>query len=272
MAAEEKKEVPHQYEAFVTGNKLDLSNYHGNLTPENIAENLLPFLAQHPEITALTIIKPFGWRGIDTAGAILLATNQTLTYLNIHDNRIGDQGAIALAGHPTLKYLDASSSGISDKGAIALAQNPRLMRLNLNENWIRVTGATAFLKNKTLIDLDLGLNFKNPRLKYDLEGVMRENDFVQRQYNENMPIFLKSATNMPHDLADIIEKYIHNNEDHPNSTTIGMGFFDNRCTKDYQRDFEARAATTDYHRNAEARAATSAAEPRGARDKGCSIM
>ncbi|XP_068700180.1 NLR family CARD domain-containing protein 3-like isoform X2 [Montipora foliosa] len=109
----------------------------------------------------------------DSGAAILahaMATNTTVTELDLLGNGIGDSGAAALAEaveiNSTLTHLYLSGNGISDPGAAALAKaveiNSTLTHLNLFDNRIGDSGAAALAKaveiNSTLTDLDLSYN------------------------------------------------------------------------------------------------------------------
>ena len=112
--------------------------------------------------------------GIGDSGAAALAKaveiNSTLTHLYLSYNRIGDSGAAELAKaveiNSTVTRLDLSENGIGDSGAAALAKaveiNSTLTRLNVANNRIGDSGAAALAKaveiNSTLTDLDLSYN------------------------------------------------------------------------------------------------------------------
>ncbi|XP_068761724.1 NLR family CARD domain-containing protein 3-like [Montipora capricornis] len=108
---------------------------------------------------------------IDGSGTAILAdamaTNSTVTLLDLSSNEISISGAAALAKsmevNSTLTELNLSESGIGDSGAAALAKalevNSTLTELNLSENGISDWGAAALAKamavNSTLTGLDL---------------------------------------------------------------------------------------------------------------------
>ena len=129
----------------------------------------------HAMATNSTVTKMNLFRnGIGDSGAAALAKaveiNSTLTRFSLCDNRIGDSGAAALAKaveiNSTLTDLDLSSNGIGDSGAAALAKaveiNSKLTYLYLFQNRIGDSGAAALAKaveiNSTLTDLDLSSN------------------------------------------------------------------------------------------------------------------
>jgi Leucine-rich repeat (LRR) protein len=87
-----------------------------------------------------------------------LATNITLTTLNVGGNQIGDEGAIALSANTTLTTLSVEGNQIGDKGAKAIAANTTLTTLNLESNEIGVEGAKALSANTTLTTLKIGEN------------------------------------------------------------------------------------------------------------------
>ena len=111
---------------------------------------------------------------IDDSGAAILAhamaTNSTVTEMDLFRNGIGDSGAAALAKaveiNSTLTRLNLCDCRIGDSGAAALAKaveiNSTLTRLNLFDNGIGDSGAAALAKaveiNSTLTDLDLSYN------------------------------------------------------------------------------------------------------------------
>ncbi|XP_068700167.1 NLR family CARD domain-containing protein 3-like isoform X5 [Montipora foliosa] len=109
----------------------------------------------------------------DSGAAILahaMATNSTVTEMDLLGNGIGDSGAAALAEvveiNSTLTHLYLSGNGIGDSGAAALAKaveiNSTLTHVNLFDNRIGDSGAAALAKaveiNSTLTDLDLSYN------------------------------------------------------------------------------------------------------------------
>jgi NLR family CARD domain-containing protein 3 len=99
-----------------------------------------------------------------------LATNTTLTELNLRCNRIGDNGAAAigraLTQNQTLTAIWLEGNQISDDGATALAtaltENTTLTHLYLYKNGIGPVGAAAMAdtlgQNTCLSELDLGGN------------------------------------------------------------------------------------------------------------------
>ena len=107
----------------------------------------------------------------DSGAAILahaMATNSTVTELDLRRRAIGDSGAAALAKaveiNSTLTELDLRGCAIGDSGAAALAKaveiNSTLTELRLYGNGIGDSGAAALAKaveiNSTLTELDLG--------------------------------------------------------------------------------------------------------------------
>lgn len=103
--------------------------------------------------------------------AKVLAANNTLTTLNISDNRIGDSGARAIAEalqeNHTLTTLDISGSDIGDAGARAIAEvlrkNHTLTTLDISINDIDEAGARALAEalqeNRTLKTLNISSNY-----------------------------------------------------------------------------------------------------------------
>ena len=114
------------------------------------------------------------WCSISDVGAQSLAkaiiagnTSIRLEYLNISDNKIGDNGivhiATALQKNTTMKELDVHKCSISDVGAKSLAEaiagNTSIRLLNISDNKIGDNGivhiATALQKNTTMKELDV---------------------------------------------------------------------------------------------------------------------
>ncbi|XP_068700158.1 protein NLRC3-like isoform X2 [Montipora foliosa] len=129
----------------------------------------------HAMATNSTVTKlDLAANGIGDSGAAALAKaveiNSKLTYLYLFQNRIGDSGAAALAKaveiNSTLTKLDLSYNGIGDSGAAALAKaeeiNSTLTYLYLFHNRIGDSGGCALAKaveiNSTLTKLDLSYN------------------------------------------------------------------------------------------------------------------
>ncbi|XP_068734605.1 protein NLRC3-like [Montipora capricornis] len=117
------------------------------------------------------ISRPHAIRGSGTAIlAHVMATNSTVTKLNLKYSGIGESGAAALAKavemNSTLTNLILSENGISDSGAAALAKaveiNSTLTTLDLSANGICDSGAAARAKaveiNSTLTQLYLSYN------------------------------------------------------------------------------------------------------------------
>ena len=87
-----------------------------------------------------------------------LHKNQTLTWLNLGRNQIGDKGVEALSKNKTLVSLDVSENDIVARGVNLLAQNKTLESLNLGRNDIDDESVSVFTQNKTLTSLGLSEN------------------------------------------------------------------------------------------------------------------
>ena len=127
-------------------------------------------MATNPTVTKLDL----RFNGIGDSGAAALAkaveTNSTLTTLDLSGNEIGESGAAALAKaveiNSTLTELNLFSNKIGDAGAATLAKvveiNSTLTKLHLSDNRIGYSGAAALAKaveiNSTLTTLDLSRN------------------------------------------------------------------------------------------------------------------
>ena len=137
---------------------------------ESGAAILAHAIATNSTVTELDL---FG-NGMGDSGAAALAKaveiNSTLTRLNVANNRIGDSGAVALAKaveiNSTLTELHLSHNGIGDSGAAALAKaveiNSTVTELDLFGNGMGDSGAAALAKaveiNSTLTRLNVANN------------------------------------------------------------------------------------------------------------------
>ena len=121
------------------------------------------------EIQCISLRQQMGDSGVAML-AHAMATNSTVTKLDLFGNEIGESGAASLAKaveiNSTLTTLDLSANGIGDSGAAALAKaveiNSTLTTLDLSANGIGDSGAAAMAKaveiNSTLTELDLIFN------------------------------------------------------------------------------------------------------------------
>jgi Ran GTPase-activating protein (RanGAP) involved in mRNA processing and transport len=130
---------------------LDLSSQ--KLNAQGIRQ-LVNALASNTTLTSLDV----GNNQIGDEGAKALAANATLTSLDVWSNQIGDEGAKALATNATLASLKVRYNQIGDEGAKALAANATLTSLNIGNNLIGAEGAKALAANATLTSLDVGYN------------------------------------------------------------------------------------------------------------------
>ncbi len=79
-----------------------------------------------------------------------------ITWLDLDDNRLGDEGVKELAQCEFLEnvqYLNLSGNGVGDEGVRMLAQSPwlrKLKRLHLKRNPIRGEGIVALFNSETL--------------------------------------------------------------------------------------------------------------------------
>ncbi len=82
-----------------------------------------------------------------TEGAKALASNTSLTTLEMSYNQIGPEGAKALASNMSLTTLYVSYNQIGPEGAKALASNKSLRTLEVSRNQIGPEGAKALASN-----------------------------------------------------------------------------------------------------------------------------
>ena len=82
-----------------------------------------------------------------------------VTWLDLDDNRLGDEGVKDLAFCPLLiniQYLNLNSNGVTDAGLNYLARSPylsKLKRLHLKNNLIQGEGVLALFNSETLENL-----------------------------------------------------------------------------------------------------------------------
>ena len=151
---------------------LNLSNK--GLTYWNIIE-LCYVLASNATLTSLDVSS----NQIGDAGAQALAANTTLTSLDVSYNQIGGAGAQALAANSALTALNVSSNHIGGAGAQALAANTTLTALNVRGNNIGNAGAQALAANTTLTALDVrGNNIGNATLLLLKNAIIRNKQLM----------------------------------------------------------------------------------------------
>jgi Ran GTPase-activating protein (RanGAP) involved in mRNA processing and transport len=122
-----------------------------HLTDRDVYD-LVGALAKNTSIKSLDLSQ----NGIGNPGAIALAGNETLRFLNLGGNEnIDDDGAVALAGSTTLISLDLRLTGVRNFGVSALAKSQSLIYLNLEGNQIRDEAFCDLAESKTIRFLDL---------------------------------------------------------------------------------------------------------------------
>eukprot|EP01124_Arcella_intermedia_P031061 TRINITY_DN6920_c0_g1_i5.p1 TRINITY_DN6920_c0_g1~~TRINITY_DN6920_c0_g1_i5.p1 ORF type:complete len:254 (-),score=46.16 TRINITY_DN6920_c0_g1_i5:150-911(-) len=152
---------------------------------ESLKSNSKDVITLHLEVTPNPLEKPshqiqqfqhlhLSWNtlGLHGAKCILdaLASNSTLTSLNMEANNIEDAGTISIGEvlklNNTLKHLNLAKNGIGDAGAHsifeALKSNSGLISLNMNSNGMGDKSANSICGslqyNSTLTSLDIGDN------------------------------------------------------------------------------------------------------------------
>ncbi len=81
---------------------------------------------------------------------------QEVSWLDLDDNRLGDEGVAELARCELLdnvQYLNLNKNGVTDAGLLKLAQSkclPKLKRLHLKHNSIQGPGVIALFESQTL--------------------------------------------------------------------------------------------------------------------------
>ena len=98
-------------------------------------------------------------QGITTEEARLLWASSDMTeitWLDLDDNRLGDDGVEDLANCPlveNVQYLNLNGNGVSDKGLQALANSKylsKLKRLHIKNNPIQGNGILALMNSQPL--------------------------------------------------------------------------------------------------------------------------
>lgn len=146
----ENLELTQMFDDRVKGGSLNLDGIH---LSQSITQLKL-YLDNNPSIKNLSIRRC----SLKSSDIEILASNQTLTTLDVGENRIGAAGASALAGNRTLTKLDVSSNGIGNAGAIALAGNQTLTALNLSDNNFGNAAVIDLVRNQTLNELNVSHN------------------------------------------------------------------------------------------------------------------
>ena len=100
--------------------------------PDSFEETLNRIRANDPQLTHLDLSGKglYYWNIIELC--YVLASNATLTSLDVSLNQIGDAGAQALAANTKLTSLNVRSTLIGAAGAQALAANTTLTSLNVS--------------------------------------------------------------------------------------------------------------------------------------------
>ena len=138
-------------QAFRKGLDTNLLNIRAlKLSANNVANIVMPFLEQNPQITELKI----DGNDIGDRGAKLIATNQTIKKLDASLNNITDTGIMALCQNKNITCLYVSFNRLTEQGIKALANNSTLTELRISleqtQNRINVQALNFFFKNDTL--------------------------------------------------------------------------------------------------------------------------
>ena len=128
--------------------------------------------------------------------AKVLATNQTWTYLGLHNSLFNEDNmrelSHALSVNQTLTHLDVSYTYLGPEGIHMLGLNHTLTKLNLHRACIRDQEAhdlaDALCLNHTLTDLDLGDNQISNRGAQDLAHMLSVNRTLTHLDLNNNPI------------------------------------------------------------------------------------
>jgi hypothetical protein len=148
--------------------------------PDGFEEVLNRIRANDPQLTHLNLSNKglTYWNIIELC--YVLASNSTLTALNVSSNQIGGAGAQALAANTTLTALSVSNNHqIGDTGAQALAANSTLTALDVSWNHIGGAGAQALAANTTLTALDVrGNNIGNATLLLLKNAIIRNKQLM----------------------------------------------------------------------------------------------
>jgi hypothetical protein len=108
----------------------------------------------------ITELVVFECRLSDKAVECIVKNNQSLTYIDLSENRsISSEGAKLLAQHPTLIRLILQDNNIRNEGAQYLLMNTNLIELDLMKNGINDAGIEYIRYNNTLKELKLTDNY-----------------------------------------------------------------------------------------------------------------
>jgi hypothetical protein len=129
----------------------ELSEFHLDMRGLSMKDDGAQSLATNPSITSLNVSN----NKIGVPGVQALAGSPSITSLNVSGNTFGDAGAQALAANPRIIELDASFTGITIPGAQALALSPSITSLKLDFNHVGSAGAIALAQNPRIVALDL---------------------------------------------------------------------------------------------------------------------
>ncbi|HHF7398170.1 TPA: gamma-glutamyl-gamma-aminobutyrate hydrolase family protein [Legionella anisa] len=140
------------YSETEEGETLNLA--HLRITNSDVVMHLIPFLKQHPKITAVDM----SGNEIDAEGANALMQLNNIIQLNLSNNRIGlEQEAISLEMQANLKRLNLSGNSIKANNIKELLLNSNLEALNLRNCNISDLDET-WLSSTTIKVLDLSGN------------------------------------------------------------------------------------------------------------------
>lgn len=108
----------------------------------------------------------FEGSNIGDNGAIAIAQNTRVTWINLSGNNIGDAGAQALAsvGNRNITNLRLDDNNIGDAGAMALSGSNNIRELYLLKNDIRTTQtAESLIANMNFVEVIFRVNIYNTK-------------------------------------------------------------------------------------------------------------
>lgn len=93
-------------------------------------------------------------------GAVHFADNTQLLELHLENNGIRDEDVVSLATNSTLTSLNMANNYITSVGSRALFKMPSLRKLSLYENKLTYETAVDFVSNTSITDFCIGKNYR----------------------------------------------------------------------------------------------------------------
>lgn len=178
---------------------------------------------------------------INDEGAQILASNRSITHLDVRGNNIGAKGAKAFSKNSALTYLDIGVNPIDDAGVSHLSFNKNLIylginRLGIERNQFLRNGLKYLASNHTLKALSICYNgLGNEGMKTLSNGLnnIEKLDVTFNNVSDQGALFLSKNNKLKeliiycNDITDIGAKYLSEN-----TSLIRLDITNNRITEE----------------------------------------